>query len=221
MHDAPRQTRQGSRPVPHLQERLHRAWGTYTRTLHAYRASNKRDYVIQMVTWLQRQEAVDRFAAYLEWRSPSRPSSNDSHTISRRIIPQSSTFGRAPRVQSHMSLHPPRELQHVEASQIISQHGASEFLFALQHFLRANGCSIIPQTFDTFHLFKRIVFELPKIAETSSNHCHDVVRAAPPIPQQGRRPAQAGCFDFALIRTREINPHTENSPLAGKYTCAS
>lgn len=166
-----------------------------------------------MLTWLQRQEAVDRFAVYLEWRSPSRPSSNDSHTISRRIIPQSSTFGRVPRVQS-----PPRELQHVEA---ISQHGASEFLFALQHFLRANGCSIIPQTFDTFHLFKRIVFELPKIAETSPTHCHDVVRAAPPIPQQGRRPKQAGCFDFALIRTREINPHTENSPLAGKYTCAS
>lgn len=57
----------------------------------AYRASNKRDYVIQMLIWLQRQEAVDRFAAYLEWCSPSCPSSNGSHMISRKIIPQSST----------------------------------------------------------------------------------------------------------------------------------
>lgn len=41
-----------------------------------------------------------------------------------------------------MSVHPPRELQHVEASKIISQHGASEFLFALQHFLHENGAAL-------------------------------------------------------------------------------
>ena len=33
----------------------------------AYRASNGRDYVDQMVTWLSRQEAVDMHAAYVEW----------------------------------------------------------------------------------------------------------------------------------------------------------
>lgn len=33
----------------------------------AYRASNKRDYVAQMVKWLQRQEAVDRFTAFRAW----------------------------------------------------------------------------------------------------------------------------------------------------------
>jgi hypothetical protein len=32
-----------------------------------YRASNKRDYVIQMTRWLQRQEAMDLCAAYLQW----------------------------------------------------------------------------------------------------------------------------------------------------------
>ncbi|KAF8188308.1 hypothetical protein K438DRAFT_1907473 [Mycena galopus ATCC 62051] len=30
-----------------------------------YRASNKKDYIAQMTLWLQRQEAVDRFTAYL------------------------------------------------------------------------------------------------------------------------------------------------------------
>lgn len=33
----------------------------------AYRATNKRDYVEQMTTWLKRQEAVDQFLAYLNW----------------------------------------------------------------------------------------------------------------------------------------------------------
>ncbi|KAK7014098.1 hypothetical protein VNI00_019420 [Paramarasmius palmivorus] len=32
-----------------------------------YRASNRRDYEKQMVTWLQRREAVSRFGAYLDW----------------------------------------------------------------------------------------------------------------------------------------------------------
>ncbi|KAJ7637485.1 hypothetical protein B0H17DRAFT_906363, partial [Mycena rosella] len=32
-----------------------------------YRASNKKDYIAQMTLWLQRQEAVDRFTAYLAW----------------------------------------------------------------------------------------------------------------------------------------------------------
>ncbi|KAF8987341.1 hypothetical protein BDZ89DRAFT_1202723, partial [Hymenopellis radicata] len=33
----------------------------------AYRASNKKDYTIQMTVWLSRQEAVDRFVAFLNW----------------------------------------------------------------------------------------------------------------------------------------------------------
>ncbi|KAI0728335.1 hypothetical protein C8Q72DRAFT_875895 [Fomitopsis betulina] len=33
----------------------------------AYRASNHKDYTSQMVTWLRRQEAVDRFACFIIW----------------------------------------------------------------------------------------------------------------------------------------------------------
>ncbi|KIY51095.1 hypothetical protein FISHEDRAFT_12666, partial [Fistulina hepatica ATCC 64428] len=35
---------------------------------NAYRASNKRDYTVQMTRWLDRQEAVDHFSLYLQWR---------------------------------------------------------------------------------------------------------------------------------------------------------
>jgi hypothetical protein len=33
----------------------------------AYRASNRRDYVAQMTTWLRRQEAVAKYSLYLNW----------------------------------------------------------------------------------------------------------------------------------------------------------
>ncbi|CDO77502.1 hypothetical protein BN946_scf184912.g1 [Trametes cinnabarina] len=35
----------------------------------AYRASSRREYLSQMTTWLQRQEAVERRQAYLAWRA--------------------------------------------------------------------------------------------------------------------------------------------------------
>ncbi len=37
----------------------------------AYRASNKRDYVKQMTTWMGQREAAARFHAYLDWASQS------------------------------------------------------------------------------------------------------------------------------------------------------
>lgn len=38
---------------------------------HGYRAGNKKKYIRQMTAWLDRQEAVHRFHAYLRWRQPT------------------------------------------------------------------------------------------------------------------------------------------------------
>ncbi|TFK72613.1 hypothetical protein BDN72DRAFT_894595 [Pluteus cervinus] len=35
-----------------------------------YRASNKRNYIVQMTAWLARREAVQRFVSYLQWAVP-------------------------------------------------------------------------------------------------------------------------------------------------------
>ncbi|KDQ60094.1 hypothetical protein JAAARDRAFT_92799, partial [Jaapia argillacea MUCL 33604] len=45
-----------------LPERLHIDFAK-----EAYRASNKRQYVVQMTRWLQRQESVNYFSAFLQW----------------------------------------------------------------------------------------------------------------------------------------------------------
>ncbi|OBZ76392.1 hypothetical protein A0H81_03784 [Grifola frondosa] len=52
----------------------------------AYRASNRKDYLAQMVIWLHRQEAVDRFSLYIDWRqhglrSKSEPPTDDCPDI--------------------------------------------------------------------------------------------------------------------------------------------
>ena len=35
---------------------------------HALKASNRRDYIVQMCRWLQRRQAIYTFAVYLAWR---------------------------------------------------------------------------------------------------------------------------------------------------------
>lgn len=58
-----------------LPERLHINFAK-----KAYNASNKRDYIIQMTVWLQRQEAVHRMRSYLAWVRPQKetPSNADA-----------------------------------------------------------------------------------------------------------------------------------------------
>lgn len=186
----------------------------------AYRASNKRDYVPQMVNWLRRQEAVHLFDAYLAWRSgesgaPRLP------VQSGRVILQTSPSQLPPRATSRIANRPPQELQHVVGSQIIQGHGATQFLPALTRYLRENHCAITPQAFDTFDLYKQVVVDLPAIPETGQSHCNDVIRATPPVAQQGRVSAEPGEFDFALVRTTEQNARTSGSALQGERTATT
>lgn len=174
----------------------------------AYRASNKRDYVPQMVKWLSRQESVDFFDTYLEWvtsnaAGPGPAASAPPGSKSGRVIGQSSPSGSIPAARSRIANAPPQELKNKQASEIVAGHAASQFIPALTSFLRSQGCSIHPQPFDTFDLYKRISVDLPQIPETGTSHCSDVVRATPPVAAAGRRPAEPGHFDFALIRVNE------------------
>ncbi|KAH7101919.1 hypothetical protein BKA62DRAFT_618075 [Auriculariales sp. MPI-PUGE-AT-0066] len=59
---------------------------------HAYAATNKRDYEIQMCRWLQRREAVLRFRTFLDWKAdklvrPPRHAAPPAHPILLRKKP--------------------------------------------------------------------------------------------------------------------------------------
>ncbi len=171
-----------------------------------------------MVYWLRRQEAVDRFAAYLNFTQPQ-PAVPAPAVESGTLIIQS-TSSRSTSLSSTASTqiarHPARELCGITAQQIVDRHRATQFIPALKHYLRNSGCNIIPNQYDTFDLYKRLAIHLSEIAETSKAHCKDVVRAIPPIPPKAQRAAEAAHMDFALIRVSETNATTAGTPLAGE-----
>jgi hypothetical protein len=70
----------------------------------AYCASNKRDYLIQMTTWLRRQESIARYTSYLEWLT-SEESLSASHPKPTSLV--SATTPDADREQLSSSINVP------------------------------------------------------------------------------------------------------------------
>ncbi|KAH9947697.1 hypothetical protein B0H21DRAFT_778363 [Amylocystis lapponica] len=173
----------------------------------AYRASNKKDYTVQMTRWLSRQEAIDRFGVYLEC--------SDADIIVSRSDSQPQDHEVAVNHQDDIHCNCTVSIKKTTTYRIVLDHNASQFLHALQTFLRGNGSLIIPQPFDRFDLFKCLVFHLPDVAEANSNKLLNIVRAAPPVPRVGRRAAHPAYLDFALLRTGEGNTYTDGTPMHG------
>jgi len=194
----------------------------------AYAATNKKDYVKQMTTWLSRQEAIDRFSSYLEWSIPPAPNpdldndplydfDNNPDNNPNEDFPTTQPLNdcNAPIERVLINKSIPKSMRQVPAYQIIEGHGARQFLPALETFLRSNTCFIRPQPLDRFDLHGRISTYLPTIPETNSQTTKNVVRATPPICRLGRNPGDVARLDFALVRKDEANPYTAGTPLEG------
>ncbi|KAJ7193265.1 hypothetical protein GGX14DRAFT_593074 [Mycena pura] len=189
---------------------------------NAYRASNKRDYIIQMTKWLRRQEAVDRFTLYLEWmrngaykraedlsRLPVTLSDDTEAVVVTRPTPAT------PSATYQIAKTHPSGLSNILAADIIAGHDAGYFLSAVKAYISPHS-TLIPQPFDRFNLYKRLTFVLPSIREASRNHSRNIVQATPPVPSRGvRSPPQPACLDFALVRTGEPNEKTDGTALHG------
>ncbi|KAJ6580316.1 hypothetical protein B0H10DRAFT_2341498 [Mycena sp. CBHHK59/15] len=177
-----------------------------------YQASNKKDYIAQMMLWLQRQEAVARFTAYLTWCKDSlglKPYSSIS--ISASPLP-------VPAVTYKIAKAHPSELRNIAVSSIVAKPGinAQQFLPAIATYLRKNSSLFIPQLFDRFDLFKRIMITLPSIQEVSDLKLKNIIRASPPVAAiPTRNHSECSYQDFALIRTSERNPVTDGTALEG------
>ncbi|KAL0063336.1 hypothetical protein AAF712_009731 [Marasmius tenuissimus] len=197
---------------------------------NAYRASNKKDYTIQMTRWLSQQEAVDRFELFLDWvknggiengdecgdddSEAERLDENDEdvENLDEDMLLPNGDRCRYKVARSHNS-----QLRGITASTIISQQRTRYFLEALQAYLRANHCPITPHSYDRFDLFKQIVVSLLKvsIASRSQSSCSNIIRASPPASQRGCIPVIPPQMDFALISTNERNDKTEGTALEG------
>ncbi|KAG1791759.1 uncharacterized protein HD556DRAFT_1432872 [Suillus plorans] len=177
-----------------LPERLHIDFAK-----DSYRASNKRDYEEQMALWLQHQEAVFICSAYLDWLS-QQPHSNphdfdaDSDMDSESETPNLPAAEplQATHVLAKVPAHP-----HQSVQTIITAHGATEFLPALQSFLLKNlpHNTIVPGLQDRFDLY---LSDVPKRRR---------IRATPEKLLSGRKPGTPAQFDMALIADRPRSSH--------------
>jgi hypothetical protein len=204
---------------------------------NAYRASNRKDYIIQMTLWLQRQESVARFSAFREWMSAPTPVTT-AQLIPTAPPPRRSLPGPAggPTEEDADTLihrtyliakQPPAATRRVVASHIIAKdgHNAIRFLPALSQFLRVNfNSSFSPYAFDVFPTWKRLKFTLPNIPEVGQRHATNLVRATAPVipPGEARyRTVEPAYHDFALVKTAEANLFTEGTALQGSCSSSS
>ncbi|KAL0951815.1 hypothetical protein HGRIS_008482 [Hohenbuehelia grisea] len=198
---------------------------------NAYRASNRKDYIQQMVRWLDRQEAVDRFSAYLEWARPlctplsstpgphvlgtpfSNPPSQQQNTEAGRL-PQRLPLGSIAR-------EPPLRNIPVEHIMSANGHGAVRFLDAMTAYLVANRSRFVPQQYDLLNTWQQISFRLPNIPEVGHRHSNNIVQAiGGPFhsPTSGSRriaDSEQAQMDFALVTTGEANSFTAGTALDG------
>ncbi|KAJ7815457.1 Zn-finger domain-containing protein [Mycena leptocephala] len=176
---------------------------------NAYRASNKRDYIIQMTSWLRRQEAPGETVSCV----PITPAGDAADAAEGGVVVTSPSTSSAKTYR--IAKDHPSALTNIPAADIIAGHGAGYFLEAIKAYISPFS-TLIPQPFDRFNLYKRLTLTLPAIPEASNNKRQNVVRATPPVPARGvRSAAQPAHLDFALVRTGEENNKTDGTALHG------
>ena len=102
---------------------------------HAYAASNQKDYIVQMKTWLVRHEAIDIFSEYLQWSIPGYDTETDpldegltldDNSPSDDEQPESSTTGQSDKVSHSVAVRPP--FPKTSINTIIDKFHATDFL---------------------------------------------------------------------------------------------
>ncbi|KAF8509392.1 hypothetical protein JB92DRAFT_3083772 [Gautieria morchelliformis] len=130
-----------------------------------YRASNKKNYTQQMIQYLWRQEAMNKFTAFLTWTNATHPVINRSYDedgdSSTDIELISHTHGTCWHIAKQAPM-PGTSLQ-----DLIEKHGAVDIVAALAMYLRqyVPNCQITPSTFD--HVDKCLV---PALFDTALIH---------------------------------------------------
>ena len=171
-------------------------------TKEAYRATNRKDEVTQMTTWLDRREKIQRHAAFIKWRQ-------DHNQLS---VPRTPPVGPPrPGVRSlKMALHP--TVKAVLFSDIVGKYGAQYFQDALADFvahlnhpnaskreLKAHAANtLLP--FRSVAVFHKIKFTSKCNADTSDTVDAIYVRPELHDPHGRIIPAR---FDTALVHGQQ------------------
>jgi hypothetical protein len=194
----------------------------------AYRASNRRDHVIQMTRWLTRQEAVDRHSLYLEWESkragekakvePPRfdetdgagdQDGDDELREAARIVQVAQE--KAPSNKAIVRHHVANisRNRRVPLMKLVNDHGAVEFLPALQRFMGERCPEVdLPTKDDSFDLYPNLYIVRPLNAYIKGDPQPDRIRCVAKIPAKGRKPETPAQFDIGLVALDTRTKHS-------------
>ncbi len=205
----------------------------------AYRASNKRDYVKQMTTWMGRREAAARFRAYLDWASQidkrARGMGLSLEEGECEVVEEEADTGL-----SHDSHGDQRDQRGHRKSKFgvaavpafprlaIDDIGlrflAPQFLYSLQRYITRHypppAKPILPNLTDRFDLYKILTIPLPNLPTVGRYHQVNRIRGTPAVsPGPGRKEESPAHFDTVLVRCEEEinNAYTKGTSLEGAY----
>ena len=184
----------------------------------AYAASSRKDYVIQMTKWLQRQEAVISFKAFLDWRNGSPIADSTASASESMSETENDNTGSCPVSQPvykrgaptlsrifstgrryHISQRPQfpnRTIQYLER-----HHGAACFSDALQTFLNTLPRArqfFAPNANDRFDIFSNLTILLSS-AEHAPHKTSTRIQSHPQHSNGPRKLPTPARFDTVLV----------------------
>ncbi|KIJ09550.1 hypothetical protein PAXINDRAFT_17361 [Paxillus involutus ATCC 200175] len=195
----------------------------------AYRASNKRDYVVQMTKWLCRQESLHLQDLFLTWHQHSltpdsdnggdpddAPSESDSDSENKAAvdapIPTLHTDVSMRQLNRFIMINKIRgyylpsscPLPNTPVSQVQERYQAPLFIQSLEGYLRRTfpmaQQPIHIRPFDRIDIFKYISILGPSRPHMSDTKCLFKVRASPESPPcDPRKKPTPAIFDTALV----------------------
>ena len=169
----------------------------------AYRASNKRDYTVQMARWLDRHDAILRFDAYLTWLGPMSAdkvpavggvANESNHDAGPAPMAVDSIREKTSKLPYDVARKPGYGYR--TANDLMAIFGAKDFVWQLETFLAAHSLPI-PRSYDklSFPVFKQFSMFLPQIQQVSDlSNLKDTVCVILPQPASGRHKAVEGRY---------------------------
>ncbi|TCD60331.1 hypothetical protein EIP91_010340 [Steccherinum ochraceum] len=202
---------------------------------NAYRASNRKGYLIQMTTWLTRQEALFTFQSYLAWtRGPKDEPEDEGEDEEDEEIReevekddeegwdededsvQAGNEGDNADPDLHRFVAKKAPHPNVALADITSKYEATQFQSALAEFLKNHGVhTAIDSRRDTFDTYNGMTVMLPDLPAVDRPERRQRIRTTPAVAARPGRRAVPAHLDTVLVRSLEGNHVTENTGLEG------
>ncbi|KAH9481130.1 hypothetical protein JR316_0005650 [Psilocybe cubensis] len=193
----------------------------------AYRASNKQNYVPQMIGWLRRRENIHKNTIYLHWRTQWTEEHNEeSDTEDEDDAGEDEEdddvdqvevgeVAGAKEVVHRVALRAP--LPAVPLRTLVHEYGAEQLLSELNYYLEDVGSQYKASISSTFAVYPRARLTLPVIPEVGTEPVRDALSATPAVPArhtpQGTKRAVPPKFTTALFKTASTD--VNKGPLDG------